>query len=116
MEKYYILGTALICLIFNLAPYASGNLGHVPLFATEVPSILIFLPGRWADVNSTCWYRTSSTNPAAMLGWLIGTQTFWIMLFALGEVGAFFIIVGYLVAYGVRVLSFFVWPTLSACR
>ncbi|KAJ7852810.1 hypothetical protein B0H14DRAFT_799139 [Mycena olivaceomarginata] len=81
MEKYYILGTALICLICNLAPYASGNLG-------------------WADVNSTCWYRTSSTNPAAMLGWLIGTQTFWIMLFALGEVGAFFIIVGYLVAYG----------------
>jgi hypothetical protein len=29
MEKYYILGTTLVCLICNLVPYASGKFGHV---------------------------------------------------------------------------------------
>ncbi|KAJ7323849.1 hypothetical protein DFH08DRAFT_1028650 [Mycena albidolilacea] len=29
MEKYYVAGTTLICLICNVPPYASGNLGHI---------------------------------------------------------------------------------------
>ncbi|KAF7354152.1 hypothetical protein MVEN_01102700 [Mycena venus] len=78
MEKYYVLGIAFTCLVVNLAPYASGNLG-------------------WDAVNETCWYR--STDPEAMLRWLIGTQTFWIVLFAAGEVAAFLVIVGYLLSY-----------------
>ncbi|KAJ7804609.1 hypothetical protein B0H13DRAFT_2158749 [Mycena leptocephala] len=78
MEKYYVLGTTLVSLICNVAPYASGKLG-------------------WDAINGTCWYR--STNPAEMMRWLIGTQTFWIMLSAVGEVGAFLTIIGYLVAY-----------------
>jgi hypothetical protein len=28
MEKYYILGTTLVCLICNVTPYAAGKLGH----------------------------------------------------------------------------------------
>ncbi|KAF8142603.1 hypothetical protein K438DRAFT_1994770 [Mycena galopus ATCC 62051] len=28
LEKYYVLGTTLLCLICNIAPYASGHLGH----------------------------------------------------------------------------------------
>ncbi|KAF8191049.1 hypothetical protein K438DRAFT_1970790 [Mycena galopus ATCC 62051] len=51
----------------------------------------------WDAVNETCWYR--STDPEAMLRWLIGTQTFWIVLFAAGEVAAFVVIVGYLLSY-----------------
>ncbi|KAJ7870996.1 hypothetical protein B0H14DRAFT_3860853 [Mycena olivaceomarginata] len=51
----------------------------------------------WDAVNETCWYR--STDPEAMLRWLIGTQTFWIVLFAAGEVMAFVVIVGYLLSY-----------------
>jgi hypothetical protein len=43
-----------------------------------------------------------------MMRWLIGTQTFWIMLSAVGEVGAFLTIIGYLVAYEVRL-----WPILA---
>ncbi|KAF7355870.1 hypothetical protein MVEN_00915600 [Mycena venus] len=78
MEKYYVLGTMLVSLICNVVPYASDKLG-------------------WDEINGTCWYR--STNPADMMRWLIGTQTFWIMLCAVGEVGAFLTIIGYLVAY-----------------
>jgi hypothetical protein len=29
MEKYYIVGTALVSLICNVVPYAAGKLGHV---------------------------------------------------------------------------------------
>ncbi|KAJ6508134.1 hypothetical protein C8R45DRAFT_966432 [Mycena sanguinolenta] len=78
MEKYYVLGTALVSLICNVVPYASGKLG-------------------WDAINGTCWYR--STNPADMMRWLIGTQTFWIMLSAVGEVVAFLTMFGYFVAY-----------------
>ncbi|KAF8175016.1 hypothetical protein K438DRAFT_1979902 [Mycena galopus ATCC 62051] len=78
MEKYYVLGTTLVSLICNVVPYASGKLG-------------------WDAINGTCWYR--STNPADMMRWLIGTQTLWIMLSAVGEVGAFLTIIGHLVAY-----------------
>jgi hypothetical protein len=41
-----------------------------------------------------------------MMRWLISTQTFWIMLSAVGEVGAFLTILGYLIAYEVRL-----WPS-----
>ncbi|KAJ7347610.1 hypothetical protein DFH08DRAFT_937003 [Mycena albidolilacea] len=78
MEKYYVLGTTLVGLICNVVPYASGKLG-------------------WNAINGTCWYR--STDLAEMMRWLISTQTFWIMLSAVGEVGAFLTILGYLIAY-----------------
>ncbi|KAJ7323248.1 hypothetical protein DFH08DRAFT_1085464 [Mycena albidolilacea] len=78
MEKYYVLGTTLVCLICNLVPYASGKFG-------------------WDTRNDTCWYR--DTNQTDMLRWLIGTETVWMMLASAGEVGAFLIIVGYLIAY-----------------
>ncbi|KAJ7303071.1 hypothetical protein DFH08DRAFT_986682 [Mycena albidolilacea] len=35
MEKHYVAGTTLICLICNVPPYASGNLGHV-LIPTKI--------------------------------------------------------------------------------
>jgi hypothetical protein len=39
------------------------------------------------------------TDPETRLRWLIGTQTFRIVLFAVGEVVAFLVIVGYVVSY-----------------
>ncbi|KAJ7324028.1 hypothetical protein DFH08DRAFT_817500 [Mycena albidolilacea] len=71
MEKYYVAGTILICLICNIPPYASGNLGHV-LIPTET-----------------------------RLRWVTGTQSSWIIIFAVGELGAFLIILGYLVTHEV---------------
>ncbi|KAF7367974.1 hypothetical protein MSAN_00862800 [Mycena sanguinolenta] len=78
MEKYYVIGVSLLALASNVASYASGNFG-------------------WDDVNETCWY--SARDPAVMLRWLIGSQTFWVLLASIAEVGAFMIIVGYMVAY-----------------
>ncbi|KAJ7352091.1 hypothetical protein DFH08DRAFT_1077875 [Mycena albidolilacea] len=85
MERYYVLGTMLLCLLCTVVPYASGNLG-------------------WNAINDTCWYR--SQNGAAMLRWLIATQTLWMLLFAAGEVGAFVVIVGYLIAYEIDMRRF----------
>ncbi|KAF7340514.1 hypothetical protein MSAN_02122900 [Mycena sanguinolenta] len=78
MEKYYVGGVTLIALVSNLVPYASGHLG-------------------WDDINETCWY--DSKDPSAMLHWLVGTQTIWILLASLGEVVSFIVIVGYMVVY-----------------
>ncbi|KAF7326511.1 hypothetical protein MSAN_02508000 [Mycena sanguinolenta] len=80
MEKYYVIGITLITIISNLAPYASGNLG-------------------WDDLDKICWYRSDENDPSAMLRWLVGAQTVWILLASLGEVTAFMIIIGYLVVY-----------------
>ncbi|KAF8198681.1 hypothetical protein K438DRAFT_1966645 [Mycena galopus ATCC 62051] len=96
MEKYYVVGISFTCLIVNLAPYASGNFGHV---SSSSRSHVNFnrASARWDAFNETCWFR--STDPEARLRWLIGTQTFWIILFAAGEVAAFLVIVGYLLSY-----------------
>jgi hypothetical protein len=51
-------------------------------------------------MDDLCWYCI--TNTGNWLPWLIGTQIVWIMLFAVGEVATFLIIVGYLVVYEVR--------------
>ncbi|KAJ6539835.1 hypothetical protein DFH09DRAFT_1176099 [Mycena vulgaris] len=77
LEKYYILGTAILCAVCNITPYASGQFG-------------------W-NTNQTCWFRDD--NRQIMLRWLIGTQSFWVILMATGEVVAFVAIVGYIVAY-----------------
>ncbi|KAJ7639955.1 hypothetical protein DFH06DRAFT_1430524 [Mycena polygramma] len=83
MEKWYIFGTVFVSLICNVVPYASGGLG-------------------WASTQN-CWYR--SPDPAA-LSWLIGTQTTWTLFTCVGEVVAFLILVGYLVAYELETWRF----------
>jgi hypothetical protein len=55
--------------------------------------------GRWA-VDGTCWY--SGTDPREVLRWLVGTQTVWILFASVGEVGAFLVILGYLIIHEVR--------------
>ncbi|KAJ7841179.1 hypothetical protein B0H14DRAFT_3457613 [Mycena olivaceomarginata] len=84
MEKYYVAGTTLICLICNVPPYASGNLGHV-LIPTK-----------------TCWY--SNADPEARFRWVVGTQTSWTIIMTVGEVVAFLIIIGYLVMHEFHLL------------
>ncbi|KAJ7726972.1 hypothetical protein B0H14DRAFT_3518956 [Mycena olivaceomarginata] len=79
MEKYYVAGTVLICLICNVPLYASGNLGHV-LIPFE-----------------TCWFN--NPDKEARFRWIIGTQISWLFIFAVGGAGAFLIILGYLVTH-----------------
>ncbi|KAJ7138200.1 hypothetical protein C8R44DRAFT_976022, partial [Mycena epipterygia] len=78
MEKYYILGTSLLCAACNITPYAYGQFG-------------------WNAINETCWFR--NPDQAVMLRWLIGTQSFWVLLMAASEVVAFLAIVGYVISY-----------------
>ncbi|KAJ7726969.1 hypothetical protein B0H14DRAFT_3899722 [Mycena olivaceomarginata] len=78
MEKYYVAGTVLICLICNVPLYASGNLG-------------------WDAVSQTCWFN--NPDKEARFRWIIGTQISWLFIFAVGEAGAFLIILGYLVRH-----------------
>ncbi|KAJ7323846.1 hypothetical protein DFH08DRAFT_1028640 [Mycena albidolilacea] len=84
MEKYYVAGTTLICLICNVPPYASGNLGHV-LIPTK-----------------TCWYNNA--DPEARFRWIVGTQTSWTIIMTVGEIVAFLIIIGYLVTHEFHLL------------
>ncbi|KAF8177733.1 hypothetical protein K438DRAFT_1845133 [Mycena galopus ATCC 62051] len=78
MEKYYVFGTSFVSLVSTIIPWASGILG-------------------WDAANQSCWYRNS--DPDTMFRWLLGTQTSWVLLACIGEVVAFFTIVGYLMAY-----------------
>ncbi|KAJ7300920.1 hypothetical protein DFH08DRAFT_996623 [Mycena albidolilacea] len=78
MEKYYIMGTVFISSVCNIIPFASGQFG-------------------WDTNVQQCWYR--STDPASRLRWYIGTQTVWLLLASFGEVVAFLIVIGHLVAY-----------------
>ncbi|KAJ7923428.1 hypothetical protein B0H13DRAFT_1979793 [Mycena leptocephala] len=78
IEKYYIMGTALISSVCNIIPYASGQLG-------------------WDAATKQCWYR--NTGLASRLRWFIGTRAVWMLLASFGEVVAFLIIVRHLVAY-----------------
>ncbi|KAJ7302934.1 hypothetical protein DFH08DRAFT_904340 [Mycena albidolilacea] len=80
MEKCYVAGTTLISLICMVPPYASGNLG-------------------WDSVSKTCWFNGS--DPASRFQGVLGT--FWIIM-AVGEIGAFLIIVGYLVMHELHLL------------
>ncbi|KAJ7352149.1 hypothetical protein DFH08DRAFT_1077903 [Mycena albidolilacea] len=86
MEKYYVAGTTLICLICTVPPYASGKLGKVP-------------DSHRNALRQTCWY-----NSKVKFRWLIGAQTSWIMLFAVGDIAAFLIILGYLIAHELHLI------------
>ncbi|KAJ7716896.1 hypothetical protein B0H14DRAFT_3631851 [Mycena olivaceomarginata] len=83
MEKYYVAGTTLICLICNVSPYASGNIG-------------------WDATAHICWYN--NPDPEVRFLWHIGTQTSWEIIFVVGELSAFLIIVGYLIAHEIHFL------------
>ncbi|KAJ7860399.1 hypothetical protein B0H14DRAFT_3446068 [Mycena olivaceomarginata] len=83
MEKYYVARTTLVSLICMVPPYASGNLGHVPI------------------PTKTCWFN--GTDPVARFCGVFGTQISWIIM-AVGEIGAFLIIVGYLVTHELHLL------------
>ncbi|KAJ6629631.1 hypothetical protein B0H10DRAFT_2184257 [Mycena sp. CBHHK59/15] len=81
MEKFYILGTALVCLVCNVIPYAAGEIG-------------------WNDQVAACWI--ANPDETAVLRWVIGTESFWVFFMVSGEVLAFLSIVGYIVSYEIK--------------
>ncbi|KAJ7701155.1 hypothetical protein B0H17DRAFT_1046100 [Mycena rosella] len=77
MEKYYVLGAFILSALCNIVPYASGKYG-------------------WDEFNQSCWFSTP--NERSTIKWLVGTQSFWVLLMSTGEVLMFLIIVGYLIS------------------
>ncbi|KAJ7189332.1 hypothetical protein GGX14DRAFT_507235 [Mycena pura] len=76
MEKYYILGTTVVCIICAVVPLAFGRLG--------------------LDTNDmTCWFK----NEDHRLEWVLGTQTILVLLTSTGEVLSFLTILRYVVTY-----------------
>ncbi|KAF7378433.1 hypothetical protein MSAN_00270200 [Mycena sanguinolenta] len=72
MEKYYIIGSVILCLACNIPPLAYGKLG-------------------WYAVNGTCWFRDPS--PSGQLRWLVGAQSVWMVLMSMVEIISFILIV-----------------------
>ncbi|KAF7341176.1 hypothetical protein MVEN_01852500 [Mycena venus] len=78
MERYYIFGTLIVCLLCHIAAYASGQFG-------------------WNDISEICSFWNADQE--VMLRWLIGTQLFWVLLMSTGEIVVFVVIVGHIVSY-----------------
>ncbi|KAJ7778246.1 hypothetical protein B0H16DRAFT_1846327 [Mycena metata] len=90
MEKYYMLGAVAMPLVCTVPPYAAGASGY------------------WA-ANDACWFN--SPDPVVQLRWWIGTQGFWMLLTAAGEVVSFFVIVGFMASSNAQETIFnFSWP------
>ncbi|KAJ6540501.1 hypothetical protein B0H19DRAFT_1381592 [Mycena capillaripes] len=79
-----------VYIIFNAVPYASATSGMYPIILGAI------------------------TETEAILRWFIGTQAFWIILFAVGEVAAFLVIVGYLFSYKLELRPFHADSELQA--
>ncbi|KAJ7807764.1 hypothetical protein B0H14DRAFT_3874949, partial [Mycena olivaceomarginata] len=71
MEKFYVIGSVILCLACNIPPLAYGKLG-------------------WYAVNGTCWFRDPS--PSSQLRWLVGAQSVWMVLMSTVEIISFLII------------------------
>ncbi|KAF7365741.1 hypothetical protein MVEN_00447900 [Mycena venus] len=82
MEKYYIVGSVILCLACNIPPLAYGKLG-------------------WYAVNGTCWFRDPS--PSSQLGWLVGAQSVWMVLMSTVEIISFLIIVIFMMRHEARI-------------
>ncbi|KAJ7167431.1 hypothetical protein C8R43DRAFT_985284 [Mycena crocata] len=75
MEKYYVMGTCLLCLVCNITPLAAGQLGF--LAAANI-----------------CWF--SNPNPTMVLRWAVGASSFWLFLMASGEIVSFVVLASFM--------------------
>ncbi|KAJ7889029.1 hypothetical protein B0H13DRAFT_2341692 [Mycena leptocephala] len=68
MEKYYIIGSLLLCGVCNGTPWAAGQLG-------------------WYARTGVCWLK--EPIPSVRLQWLVATQSTWMLLMSAVEVFSF---------------------------
>ncbi|KAJ7871057.1 hypothetical protein B0H13DRAFT_1895949 [Mycena leptocephala] len=62
MEKYYVIGSSLLVGVCTIIPLVAGQFG---------------------PYNGVCWF--SNPDPVLQIRWLVGAQSFWILLMALSE-------------------------------
>ncbi|KAJ7621818.1 hypothetical protein B0H17DRAFT_1219299 [Mycena rosella] len=70
MEKYYIIYSCFFSLACNIPPFVVGEYG-------------------WTGPSGHCWQRNPSLPVPVQLAWLIGTQSFWLLLMSAGELFSF---------------------------
>ncbi|KAJ6450884.1 hypothetical protein C8R45DRAFT_946496 [Mycena sanguinolenta] len=68
MEKYYIIGSLLLCGVCNGTPWAAGQLG-------------------WYARTGVCWLK--EPIPSVRLQWLVATQSTWMLLMSAVDVFSF---------------------------
>ncbi|KAJ6527698.1 hypothetical protein B0H19DRAFT_1195534 [Mycena capillaripes] len=73
MEKYYVIGSSLLVTVCNLSPLAAGQFG---------------------PYNGVCSF--SNPDPVLRIRWLVGAQSFWILLMASSELVCFVILLSYM--------------------
>ncbi|KAJ7075223.1 hypothetical protein B0H15DRAFT_1027201 [Mycena belliarum] len=78
LEKYYVICTAVVCMICTTPPYAAGQLG-------------------WNEQSMGCWFN--NPDQRAVVRWLVGTHFFWVLFMAVGEAVAFLLIVRYFISF-----------------
>lgn len=81
MEKYYLIGTALLNIALNVPAYATDNFG-------------------WDETNLVCWYK--SPNMTTRMHWIIATDTFPFALAAVTETVCSCILLVYMYLVQVR--------------
>ncbi|KAJ7147913.1 hypothetical protein C8R43DRAFT_525378 [Mycena crocata] len=86
MEKYYLIGSFLLCTASHVSLYVARRVG-------------------WVDPRTrVCWAR--GPNSPAQIPWIIGTQTFWLLVMSLGEVISVATILGYMLRQELRFREF----------
>ncbi|KAJ7181462.1 hypothetical protein C8R43DRAFT_1116833 [Mycena crocata] len=76
MEKYYLIGSSLLCAICNITPLAAGQIGYFP-------------------AGDICWY--TNNDDAAHFRWVIGTYSSWALIMAIGEVISCLVVVSFMI-------------------
>ncbi|KAJ7048835.1 hypothetical protein C8F01DRAFT_1379374, partial [Mycena amicta] len=79
LERYYLLGTLLLCAGCNIPSWIAGKLG-------------------WNAISGVCWL--SAPTPEMQLHWLIGTHSVWMLLMALTELISFVLVLGFMIRIG----------------
>ncbi|KAF7333179.1 hypothetical protein MVEN_02383700 [Mycena venus] len=74
MEKYYVIGSSLLVGFCTIVPLAAGQFQGL--------------------YDNLCWY--SNPDPVLRFRWIVGTQTFWMLLMASSELICFVILILYM--------------------
>ncbi|KAJ7138157.1 hypothetical protein C8R44DRAFT_341396 [Mycena epipterygia] len=78
MEKFYVMGSFLLCGVCSGIPWAAGELG-------------------WFAANHICWFR------APTLPWTVAIQYFWALLMSAVDVVSFFAVLIFMVKHHLRI-------------
>ncbi|KAJ6480714.1 hypothetical protein C8R47DRAFT_596318 [Mycena vitilis] len=82
MEKYYIVGSILVCAASTVPPWIAGELG-------------------WYAVDASCWLR--APTPEIQLHWLIGSQSIPMLAISTIEVVSFVNLITFMIRHHIRV-------------